>query len=141
MTRDIPALIALIEARSQRGFRWQRGRDCASFAAACIAAQTGTDPLADLPRWRTRREALAVARSLDGLQSAMDALLMPIAPALAQRGDIAGVIATGSDRCFGIRLMVVEGATLVAPEKRGLERLRREEMAFAWSLSAERADG
>lgn len=135
MSRDVQALLALIEARSQRGFRWRRGRDCVSFAAACIAAQTGVDPLADLPRWRTRREALTIANQQGGLIAALDARLTPVPPALAQRGDIAGL----PDRLLGIRLMVVEGATLVGPGKRGLERLPRGEMVLAWSIG-ERPD-
>ncbi|MDP2131965.1 MAG: hypothetical protein U0995_09660 [Erythrobacter sp.] len=131
LTRDIPALIDLIAERQARPFRWRRGQDCASFAAAAIAAQTGVDVLADLPRWRTRKAALAVADGLGGLIAAMDARLARIAPALAQRGDIAGL----PDPLLGIRLMVVEGATLVGPGARGLERLRRDEMTLAWSVT------
>lgn len=142
MTRDIAALIALIEARSPRSFRWRRGRDCVSFAADCIEAQTGQDLLADLPRWKTGCEARAIAKAEGGLEVAVDNRLRRIAPALAQRGDIAGL---PEDSPIGIRLMVVEGATLVAPGRRGLERLPRSAMVLAWSalprIDAEQADG
>lgn len=131
-SRDIAALIDLIEARSRRGFRWRRGRDCVSFAAACIHAQTGCDPLADLPIWRTRAEARAIAKAEGGLEAAVDRRLTRIAPAMAQRGDIAGL----PDELFGVRLMVVEGATLVGPGSSGLERLPRAGMVFAWSIDA-----
>jgi len=129
MNRDIPALIAMIEARSAREFRWQRGRDCLSFAAACALAQTGEDILAGIPQWRNRKQALAVAQEVGGLEAALDARLLRIAPAMAQRGDIAGL----PDDLFGARLMVVEGATLVGPGARGLERLPRSAMVTAWS--------
>jgi hypothetical protein len=132
VSRDIPALIACIEARSRRGFRWRRGRDCVSFAGACIEAQTGADLLADLPRWRTGREARAIAKAQGGLEVAVDNRLRRIAPALAQRGDIAGL----PDRLLGVRLMVVEGETLVGPGARGLERLPRSAMTQAWSIDA-----
>lgn len=136
MSRDIAALIETIEAHSARPFRWRRGRDCVSFAAACIHAQTGNDPLADLPRWKSRREALAIAGEEGGLEGAVDRRLRRIAPALARRGDIAGV----PDRLFGVRLMVIEGETLVAPGERGLERQRRSTMTMAWSIE-DGADG
>ncbi len=133
--RDIPALIALLEARQARGFRWRFPRDCVSFAAACVEAQTGRDPLADVPRWRTRSEALAVAEFAGGLEHALDARFNRIAPAMAQRGDIAGL----PDPLLGVRLMVVEGDTLVGPGGRGLERLPRSAMTMAWSAEGARA--
>lgn len=135
MSRDIAALIALLEARQARGFRWRRGRDCVSFAAACVEAQTGVDPLADLPRWRSRREALAIVQAQGGLEQALDVRLARIAPAMARRGDIAGL----PDPLLGVRLMVVEGDTLVGPGGRGLERLPRSAMTMAWSAEGARA--
>jgi hypothetical protein len=138
MTRDIPALIACIEAYQPRGFRWRTGRDCVSFAAACIQHQTGEDLLADLPIWSTRREARAIVTAEGGLEAALDARLTRIAPALAQRGDIAGL---PDDSAFGLRLMVIEGATLVGPGTRGLERLPRAAMSVAWSAVREPAGG
>ena len=137
MSRNVAALIAVIEARSVRRFAWRRGRDCVGFVAACVEAQTGTDPLADLPTWRTRREALAVAEGEGGLQAAVDRRFVRLPPAMAQRGDIAGV----PDELFGVRLMVVEGDTLVGPGERGLQRVRRTEMTMAWSVMGEMADG
>ncbi|MFA6219585.1 MAG: hypothetical protein WC692_07370 [Erythrobacter sp.] len=137
MSRDIAALIATIEGHSKRAFRWRRGRDCVSFAAACIEAQTGRDPLADLPRWQSRREALALAREQGGLDAAVDARLgARVPPAMAKRGDIAGL----PDRQFGIRLMVIEGETLVGPGTGGLERLPRSAMMIAWPAMREAAD-
>lgn len=130
MSRDYAAMIAVIEKRARRVFRWVRGRECVGFSGACIEAQTGSDPLAGLPHWRTRREALAVAEAEGGLLAAIDARLRRVPPALAQRGDIAGL----PDPLFGVRLMVIEGETLVGPGARGLERLPRSAMTLAWSI-------
>jgi hypothetical protein len=146
VSRNIPALIAMLEDWQARPFRWRRGRDCVSFAAAAIEAQTGRDPLADIALWSTRAEALALAEAEGGLKAALDKRLMQLPPALAQRGDIAGVLARGSDRRFGIRLAVIEGATLVGPGACGLERLPRAVMVMAWSAlpidqNGEPADG
>lgn len=141
-SRDVAALIALIEAWQARPFRWRRGRDCVSFAAAAIEAQTGRDPLADIALWSSRAEALALVEAEGGLKAALDKRLNRLPPSLAQRGDIAGVLARGSDRRFGIRLAVIEGATLVGPGRRGLERLPRDAMVMAWSaLLQEPSDG
>lgn len=132
MSRDYAALVSAIDSRLHRAFRWQRPRECVGFTGLCIEAQTGRDPLADIPHWRTRREALAVAKAQGGLEAALDARLTRIPPALAQRGDIAGL----PDRLLGVRLMVIEGDTLVGPGARGLERLPRSCMVMAWSIDA-----
>lgn len=134
MSRDIAALLALIEARRDWSHEWVRGRCCVSFSLRAVDAQTGVDLLADIPRWANRREALAVAQSLGGLRSALDARMDRTAPALAKRGDVAAL----ADRAFGVRLMVIEGPTLVGPGGRGLERLPRSAMTLAWSAETAR---
>lgn len=136
MNRDHTALVAAIEARSARRFAWRRGRDCVSFAGACVTALTGRDPLSGLPRWRTRREAAAIIAAEGGLAAALDARFARVPPALAQRGDIAGL----PDRLLGIRLMIIEGETLVGPGARGAERLPRSAMTCAWSATREGDD-
>lgn len=134
MERDIASMLALIEARREWGHAWVRGRDCVSFALRCVDAQTGVDLLADIAPWSSRSEALTVARNLGGLRSALDRRMDRVAPALAMRGDVAAL----PDRAFGVRLMVVEGATLVGPGERGQERLPRNEMRLAWSAATAR---
>jgi len=131
MSRDYTALVATIAARSDQPFGWRGKRDCLCFAAACIEAQTGEDILAGVPEWKTRREALAIADQMGGLSWALDQKRSPLPTAMAQRGDIAGL----PDDLFGIRLMVVEGDTLVGPGARGLERLPRSSMTMAWSAT------
>jgi len=130
--RDIAALLALIEARRDWAHAWTRGRDCVSFALRCVEAQTGVDLLADIPAWRDRREARQVTHDLGGLTAALDERLDPIAPALAQRGDVAAL----AEPTFGIRLMVIEGETMVGPGDRGLERLLRYAMIRSWSIAS-----
>lgn len=132
--RDIQAMLAFIEARRDWSHDWVRGRDCVSFALRGVDAQTGVDLLADIPVWSNRKEALAVARSLGGLRSALDARMDRVAPALALRGDVAAL----PDGDFGVRLMLVEGATLVGPGEHGLDRLPRSAMVRAWSAVSAR---
>ena len=129
ISRDIPALLHWIAAHRFQPHSWGRGGCCVSYALGGVHAQTGIDHLADLPGWSTRAEALAVARQLGGLTAALDARLVPIAPALAQRGDIAGL----ADRAFGVRLMIVEGELLSGPGELRQERLPRSAMVRGWS--------
>lgn len=130
--RDHGALLALLETRARVPFG-HRTQDCVKLAAAAVAAQTGRDVLGDLS-WSTRREARALLKEEGGLRRAVNRRLAPIAPAMAARGDIAGVI----DRQFGIRLMIVEGALLVGPGEHGLVRLPRNAMTCAWTAGASR---
>jgi hypothetical protein len=127
--RDIAALIELLDARIDMPFGWRSGNDCARFADAAIAAQAKVSVIGDW-QWTSRREAREVIAAQGGFEAAMDRRLGRVPPALAQRGDIAGV----ADPMFGIRLMVVEGATLVGPGRRGLERVARSEMTVAWDV-------
>jgi hypothetical protein len=131
MTRDIPALLAEIERRAPLPHAWERGRCCVSSALACVKAQTGVDHLAGLPHWTTLEEALEVARSVGGLRAALDAAFNRTPPAFAMRGDIAAL----PDAEFGLRLMIVDGNTLVGPGEHGQDRLPRHAMRRAWSIA------
>nr|WP_058813361.1 hypothetical protein [Sphingopyxis sp. A083] len=117
----------MLDMRVDRAFSWRGRRDCAHFADAAIVAQTGVSIIGDL-RWSSRRAARAIIEAEGGFEAAMDRRLRRIPPALAQRGDIAGV----PDPLFGVRLMVVEGVTLVGPGAHGLERQPRSAMTIAW---------
>lgn len=131
--RDLDAFYAVIAARQGLAFSWVKGRCCASHMAAAVEAQTGVDVLEGLT-WRTRREAVAVINSLGGLEAAMDARFDRIAPAMAKRGDIAGI----ADRLLGVQLAVVDGAVLTAPGDYGLEHVGREAMIIAWDAETAR---
>jgi len=110
-------------------FAWGRNRnDCVSYAFGAVEAQTRADRLGRL-NWAGEASAAAQIKRLGGLEAAVDRLLAPIPPALACRGDVAGVF----DARFGVSLMVVEGATLVGPGETGEKRLPRSAMIRAWS--------
>lgn len=130
--RDIEALLAFIEQRQHIPHDWSNEQDCVSFARGAVAAQTGIDHLAGVAPWTNIREARKVIQSLGGLEAAVDARLNRVAPAFARRGDIAAV----PDEHFGIRLMIIEGATLVAPGDGGLVRLPRSAMTIAWDAAS-----
>lgn len=106
-------------------FEWGRkANDCVAFAGGAVRAQTGIDPLKGL-RWTSQRSAMRLLSRLGGLEAAVSSRLSPVAPALARRGDIAGVVENGK-----LLLMVVEGALLVGP---GQRRAPRAAMSLAWS--------
>lgn len=129
--RDHAALLALIATRMRAPLAWGRGaNDCVSFAAAAVQAQTGVDPLAQVPNWRSARGAARVLRDLGGLAAAVDGVLTPVGTGRAARGDIALVEAP-----TGPALMVVEGETLIGPGPSGLVRLPRAAMLRAWSAT------
>lgn len=138
MNRDLDGLLAFLDARARMPFAFgKRRNDCASFIAGAVKAQTGRDPFRGIS-WTSERGARRVAAREGGLVAAMDARFARIAPAMAQRGDIAGV----EDPGFGARLMIVEGETLAGPGTRGMERNPRAAMTLAWSaVRAPAADG
>lgn len=127
MVRNIEALIAFIASRDAVPFSWSRNH-CVGYAAAAVKAQTGRDPMRGV-RVTTERGAVQSLNRRGGLAAAVSSRLRPIAPAMAKRGDIAAV----SDERFGVRLMVVEGETLVAPGPLGNRRAPRSAMVRAWS--------
>jgi hypothetical protein len=130
MTRNLEAFGEFLADRSRMPFAWGRhANDCVASILAGIAAQTGRNVLPHVT-WTTRRGAARVIDRLGGLEHALDVRLTPIAPAMAQRGDVAGV----PDDLFGVRLLFVEGATLVGPGLRGAKRLPRSSMTKAWSI-------
>ena len=130
MSRDVEALLAFIESRERLPFAFGRpGNDCASFMLDAIAAQGGADPFPG-KTWKNEQEAARVIKRHGGLERAVTKRLRAIPPAMAQRGDVAGV----PDDRFGVSLMIVEGATLVGPGARGNKRLPRSAMTRAWTF-------
>lgn len=114
-------------------FVWGRqANDCVSYCVGAVIAQTGMDPLPEtrFGDWTSERGALRLLKTHGGLKAMAGLVLMPVAPAMAQRGDIAGV----PDAKLGIALMVVEGATLAGPGEFGTKRLPRQAMVEAWSI-------
>jgi hypothetical protein len=132
--RDHHAVAAYLAARSRMPFDW-KDNDCVRFAQGAIEAQTG-EHVALPARWGTAAGAARALKRLGGLEAVVDGILPRIAPALAMRGDIAGV----ADEDFGLRLMVVEGDLLAGPGPEGIRRVPRREMIAAWSADRSPAD-
>lgn len=130
MARDLHAFAGFLAERGPMPFTWGRSaNDCVGFILAGILAQTKRDMLPGVT-WTTELGARRIARRLGGLEHALDVRLRSIAPAMAQRGDIAGVV----DPRFGVSLLFVEGVTLAGPGVRGTKRLPRTAMIKAWSI-------
>ncbi len=130
MVRDYRALADLIADNERTPFVWG-GWDCATFAGAAIKAQTGDDALGRFAgKWSTEAGAARVLIKAGGMEAAVSTVLTPIAPSMAQRGDVAGV-----ETLQGLLLMVVEGSTLVGPGDAGLVREPRVAMTKAWSAA------
>jgi hypothetical protein len=141
--RDHDALVAFLGERLATPFGWRRGgaeQDCCSFAFDAAKAQTGLDVWADeRGRYNSARGASRVIRRYGGIEAIVEARFEPIAPALAQRGDIA-LVASGR-RAGEESLAVIEGETLAAPGRDGLIRLPRGAMLKAWSIERPRPTG
>lgn len=99
--------------------------DCVLFAARWAQLRTGTDYLADVPRWHGKREALRLLQQMGGIEAVLDARLPRIAPNEARDGDLA---------LYGSSLCIVSGPHLVGPSETGLVFVSRMETACAWSL-------
>jgi hypothetical protein len=128
--RDRDALLRFLAERTAMPFAWGRdANDCAGFVLAAIEAQTGRDMLPGIS-WSSELGAARVIKRVGGLEHAFDQRFRPVAPALAQRGDVAGI----ADDRFGVSVLIVEGPTLVGPGERGLKRLQRADMIKAWSI-------
>ncbi|ATC34113.1 hypothetical protein CA606_18235 [Caulobacter vibrioides] len=129
MVRDYEALHLFVASHMRTPFAWGE-HDCVTFAAGAVQALTGEDPLAVYRgQWRSAAEATRLIASLGGLEAAVGAVLTPVAPGHAQRGDVAG----WRDLEGRLQLAIVEGDTLVGPGERGQERLPRSAMVLAWS--------
>lgn len=132
--RDPAALVAYLDAAADRPFAWgRRGNDCVSFAARAVKAQTGqtiASMVGDL-RWAGARGAVRALAKAGSLETVLDRRFARIPPALAARGDIGAV----PDERFGLRLMIVEGATLAGPGDRGIRREPRAALVAAWSIT------
>jgi hypothetical protein len=130
MSCNPEALIAFIDSRQNMPYEWGRdANDCVSFVLGAIEAQTGVR-VAPKVKWTSERTAIRRIAELGGLEAAFDKHFKRIPPAMARRGDIAGV----PDETFGIHPMVVEGETLVGPGDTGNRRLKRKEMTCAWRV-------
>lgn len=125
-------LSAAIEAASGRPFSWGEW-DCVQFAASCVEALTGEDPIAALraPYASLREaEALLQAHGFEDLGAACDALFGPRRDVKrARRGDL--VLCPAED---GASLGVCLGRLAAFVDERGLSFRPVLHCAAAWPV-------
>ena len=124
-------LFEYVAARNTRPFKWGKGeQDCCSFAAGGVLAMTDVDLMADIPDYATADEA-DVILAADPLEALMDARLpRRESPSFALRGDVGLMLLDGSPT-----LALVDGAMLIAPGRRRLERFDRVgALMIAWAV-------
>lgn len=117
-----PDLLAgFIEARRSLPFVWGE-QDCMTFACDGVVEMIGVDPIADKRgQWTTEAEGDAIVAEEGGFEAMMAARmaaaeLPEVAPAFAQRGDIA-LVHYGNQETAGLIVgttVAIPGATRVA---------------------------
>lgn len=129
--RDFVALDRYLSDRRAMPFIYgSTANDCVSFYAGAARAMAGIDLMCGR-RWSSELGAARVIARLGGFGAAIDAHMTPIAPALARRGDAAGVECPD----HGMMLMLVEGDTLAGPGPLGTLRRPRSAMVTAWTFA------
>lgn len=126
-------LLAAIE-RHDRPFAWGES-DCMQLAMHCAHVITGVHPFPDTPgSYSTRAGAMRClqAHGFESIVEALAARYRPVAPALAQRGDIGIVSMEGV-----LASCVCEGREFVgkAPDKDGLIRVPRRAIVQAFRVA------
>ncbi|NHK29198.1 hypothetical protein FF098_014855 [Parvularcula flava] len=126
-------LAAVIDGARRKDFVWS-AHDCCTFPADCVAALTGTDPMADIRgTYETARQALELINQEGGIADMVSAR-MPwahqVSSLKAHRGDIVHLEQQGLDA----RLAVVYGTGCIAPEPHGLAFLPLPKGAVAWHV-------
>lgn len=121
---------AFVRERMHQPFAWG-SNDCAIFASDCVQAITGQDPApAGLRRHRTAKQAYRTIARHGGLCAiATQALGGPIAPAMAQVGDVVLVSAGKRDA-----LAICNGSTALAPSSVGLVPVPMVEARMSWGV-------
>lgn len=109
-------LSELVAERLSEPFVWGVN-DCVLFAADCVLAMTGHDPVADVRGlWGSQGQARRVITRLGGLQAGVEALgLKAISPLYAQRGDLVLHRRDGADA-----MAICLGPHLAGPSDSGL---------------------
>jgi hypothetical protein len=124
------ALVDFLEQREAWAFGYGaelETHDCARFCGAGFEAVTGVNPLDTFAgRWTSERGARRIIAAHGGLAAAVETVMRPIDPTLAQRGDVGMTDAE--------TLVLIEGDTVVGPAApRGLKRMSRAVLTRAWT--------
>lgn len=119
---------AAIEVVRTAPFAWGP-HDCCSFAANCVHACTGVDPLAaERGAYATAKEAAGRLATYGGVVGLGDALFgARKAPLLARVGDVGLAVIDGRDT-----LVVCNGTTWLGPGEHGLVALPFDAATAAW---------
>jgi hypothetical protein len=93
----------MIRACERGAFDWA-DNNCCQFAMRWVGEVEGRDPMDGLPETKTAREAWALIERLGGLAEAITQQMgrPPIAPAMAQLGDVVMYRLNGSRCSVGI---------------------------------------
>lgn len=130
-------LVQRVAESSTAPFVWG-SHDCVTFAAGLVQAITGRDVLEGLPAWADPRSARRAIESAGGLAQALtDRFGEPIAPAMAQRGDLATLKASATPdgiEATGWTVAVCVGEYFLAPGVGGLCRVPLDSVEQAWRV-------
>ena len=130
-----PRLSEVIEGARDKPFKWGV-HDCCIFAADCVLAISGKDPMEGLRgQYSDRRSALEILNEHGGPDALFDARLkrigaQEIMPAYAQRGDVISMAQENA----GARIMVAYRSFVIGPGDNGLLRKDRPSGARAWHI-------
>lgn len=117
------------KARGSMPFAWG-SNDCCTFAAACIAAITGTNPMADVRPYNTERAAARLISKGGGLLALATSFLgASVSPLRAGVGDV--VLVTNEGREM---LGICNGVNVVAPGEFGMVALGMQAAVAAWKI-------
>ncbi|OOH86251.1 DUF6950 family protein [Comamonas kerstersii] len=120
----------LVAQRLSQPFVWGVN-DCVLFAADCVHAVTGVDPVPDLRgQWSDPGSAARAIVRAGGLEAAVQSRgFQQVAALFAQRGDVVLHRREGVDA-----LAVCVGASLAAPSEAGLMFFGLEHGVVAWRV-------
>lgn len=125
-------LVAAVDLYRGGRFSWGVA-DCGTFFADCVLFMTGFDPIADIRGYRDERSALKrlKAAGFDTVEALVACRFPPVAPALAQRGDL-GYPAGAHDRLMSPAVITGSEAHAMTPE--GLTVFPRALIVRAWAV-------
>lgn len=121
-------MFEVVEARRIAPFEWGQN-DCVIFAAACIAAITGSNPIADLKPWKTERTAMKRIAEVGGFEAWLDARYQRVEWYDAMRGDVGLLVQSD-----GPIIVVNVGNGWCGPSEDGLTTSPHGSVYMAWRV-------
>lgn len=123
-------LAAIVAERLCTPFQWGVN-DCVLFAADCVCAMTGSDPVAaHRGQWHDQSTAVRAIVRMGGLEAASETMgWQSVPPLFAQRGDLVLHRRDGTDA-----LAICLGDKLAGPSESGLLFFGLENGVKAWRI-------